>query len=434
MEFKGYFQTHYKVYQGTADLYTYFIELGISLLQDGGIFSYIVANKWMRANYGKALRKFLLERTSLQEIIDFGELPVFQNSSTFPAILLLRNEPTESQRFLYAPIKNLNFLSLDDEVKSKGVFLDDRSIEGDNWSLADDRTQSLLGKLKMAGVPLGEFVQGKIYRGVLTGLNEAFVIDETTRAKLIAEDASSAELIKPFLAGREIKRYVQPESSKYLIFTRRGVDINNYPAIKRHLIQFEERLMPKPKNWKGGAWNGRKPGTYQWYEIQDSIDYHAEFEKQKIIWPEIAKSIRFAICPPGIYTNNKVFILPIADLFLLGILNSRITWFYLKHICSILGDADKGGRPMFQEVFVKTLPIRTIDFSDPADVARHDRMVTLVDQMLALHKQLPQARTPHEQTALQRQIEATDRQIDALVYELYALTEEEIAIVEGNAR
>jgi len=90
-------------------------------------------------------------------------------------------------------------------------------------------------------------------------------------------------------------------------------------------------------------------------------------------------------------------------------------------------------RRLFQEVFVKTLPIRTIDFSDPQDVARHDRMVSLVERMLALHKQMPAAKTPQEQTALQRQIKATDKQIDGLVYELYGLTEDEIRIVEGQS-
>ena len=119
-------------------------------------------------------------------------------------------------------------------------------------------------KLKGSGVPLSEYVGGKIYYGIKTGLNEAFVIDEATRKRLIAEDAKSAELIKPFLAGRDIKRYEQPRSDKYLIFTRHGLNIDDYPAIKQYLAQFKERLTPKPKDWVGKDWKGRKPGAYEW--------------------------------------------------------------------------------------------------------------------------------------------------------------------------
>ena len=268
---------------------------------------------------------------------------------------------------------------------------------------------------------------GKIYYGIKTGLNEAFVIDAKTREKLIAEDPKSLELIKSFLAGRDIKRYQQPESDKYLIFTRHGVNINDYPAIKQYLSQFKDRLMPKPKDWKDKEWNGRKPGAYQWYEIQDTIDYHAEFEKPKIFWPEIAGSARFTFDDSGYYANNKTYLIPIFDLYLLGLLNSAPLRLFIHSVSTDL----QGDSFNFSAIFIERTPIRTIDFSDPADAARHDRMVSLVDQMLSLHKQHKEARTPHEQTALQRQIEATDGQIDALVYELYGLTEEEIGIVEG---
>src|SRR5690606_9648048 len=111
------------------------------------------------------------------------------------------------------------------------------SLEASGWSLASAEEQKLFRKLMGMGVPLGEYVDGKIYRGVLTGLNEAFVIDADTRKALIKADRKSAEVIKPFLAGRDIKRYQQPKSGKYLIFTRRGIDIDKYPAIKEHLAQ-----------------------------------------------------------------------------------------------------------------------------------------------------------------------------------------------------
>jgi hypothetical protein len=302
------------------------------------------------------------------------------------------------------------------------------SLDNSGWSLADEKMHALLAKLKGAGVPLDEYVQGKLYYGIKTGLNEAFVIDEATRERLIAEDDNSAELIKPFLAGRDIKRYEQPKSDKYLIFTRRGINIENYPAIKRYLSQFKEMLMPKPKDWAGTEWKGRKPGSYQWFEIQDTIDYYNEFEKPKIIIPAIVQNASYAFDEAGFLSNDKTSIIAAKDLYLLGILNSKIADIVVHSISS----TKQGGYFEYKPMYVSQIPIRPINLSDPFDVNRHDRMVLLVDLMLSLNKQLAEARTSHEQTLLKRQIKATDDQIDQLVYELYGLTEEEVRIVKAG--
>jgi hypothetical protein len=426
-EFKGYFQKHYLVYHGTADLYTYFIERGVSFLKDGGFFSYIVANKWMRANYGQPMRRWL-KGQCIEEIIDFGDLPVFQGATTYPCIIrIIKKAPQE--RFEVTQVKTLDFQNLYDYVKENQYRVNRLALDDKGWSLADDRTQALLAKINSKGVPLGEYVGGKIYYGIKTGLNEAFVIDKTTREKLIAEDPKSAELIKPFLAGRDIKRYEQPKSNKYLIFARHGVKIDDYPAIKHHLSQFKESLMPKPRDWKGKEWNGRKPGAYQWYEIQDTVDYYKEFEKPKIMYLVFQVKPAFTFDDVGMYANNAVWITPKSDKTLLGILNSKLGWFMISNYCTQI---QNGYQLIFN--YLGKIPIRTINVSDPSDVVQHDHMVSLVDQVLSLHKQLQEARTPQDQTRLQRQIEATDRQIDALVYELYELTEEEIKIVEGTCR
>jgi hypothetical protein len=222
---KPYLTTHYQVYQGTADLYVYFIEQSHRLLRPRGLFGIIVSNKWMRAKYGMALRHFFSERTTLLEIIDFGELPVFQNASTFPAIVLTENIPTNEQGFLYAPIKKLDFTSLDEEVEEVGLRLDSRSICGDNWSLANIASVTIMEKMNRVSTPLEKYVEGKIYYGIKSGLNEAFVIDVATKEKLIAEDPRSIDVIKPFLMGRDLKRYHPPENKRYLIFIRRGTNI-----------------------------------------------------------------------------------------------------------------------------------------------------------------------------------------------------------------
>jgi len=427
-EFKEYFGKHYQVYHGVADLYAYFIERGVSLLRPAGLFSYIVANKWMRANYGLPLRAWL-KKQHIEEIIDFGDLPVFLKATTYPCILKIAKEQPQ-EKFQACQVKSLNFSSLSDYVDDNSYDVRQSDQDDSGWSLANERTQALLAKLKASGVPLGEYVQGKIYYGIKTGLNEAFVIDEATRAQLVAEDPKSAELIKPFLAGRDIKRYEQPKSDKFLIFTRHGVNINDHPAIRQYLSQFKERLMPKPRGWRGKEWKGRKPGAYNWYEIQDTVDYYQEFDKPKIIVPAIVQSASYAFDSDGIYSNDKTSIIPTTDFYLLCILNSRVTDFMIHSISS----TKQGGYFEYKPMYVSQIPIRTIDPSRPDDAALHDSLVSLVEQMLQLHKLLAAARTGHEKTALERQIEATDGQIDRLVYELYGLTEEEIGIVEAAGR
>ena len=422
---KAYFQKHYLVYHGTADLCTYFMELGVSILQRKGIFSYIVANKWMRANYGQPLRAWLKEQC-IEEIIDFGDLQIFQGATTYPCIIRITNSAPHAN-FEVTQIKTLDFQSLIDYIKENHYTVNQSDLDDKGWSLSEERTQALLNKLCEKDLNLADYVGSEVHYGIKTGLNDVFVIDSQTKEKLIAEDPKSLELIRPFLAGREIKRYRLPFAEKYLIFTRHGVNIDAYPAIKRYLIQFKDRLMPRPKDWTGGEWMGRKPGAYQWYEIQDTVDYYLEFEKPKIMYLVFQVKTAFTFDEEGTYANNAVWIIPKSDKYLLGILNSKMGWFLISKYCTQI---QRGYQLIFK--YFGKIPIHLIDYSDPADVARHDRMVALVEQMLSLHKQLPEVRTPQEQTALERRIEATDRQIDALVYELYGLTEEEIGIVEGQ--
>ena len=426
-EFKDYFEHHYKVFHGMADLYAYFIERGVSLLKHDGLFSYIVANKWMRANYGKPLRKWLKDQY-IKEIIDFGDLPVFEKATTYPCIIRIKKgKPSAS--FHATNMTTLDFESLQVYVQEQQHPVQYDSLDDTGWSLSDERTQALLKKLKTQGIPLGEYVKGKIYYGIKTGLNEAFVIDSETRIHLIAEDPKSRELIKPFLFGRDIKRYTPSLSDRFLIFTRHGVDIKQYPAIESHLMEYKEQLMPRPKDWKGGEWKGRKPGAYKWYEIQDTIDYYAEFEKPKIMYAEIATQGQFTIDLNNQYSDTTSYILGSDSLFLLGILNSKLFTFLFSKTSSEI----RGGFFRWKRQYMYPLTIPQTDISNPADKARHDKMVSLVDQMLSLNKkQLPTVKTDHEKTALQRQIDATDKQIDGLVYELYGITEEEEKIIEGK--
>jgi type I restriction-modification system DNA methylase subunit/predicted type IV restriction endonuclease len=426
-DFKPYFEKRYSVYNGVADLYVYFIEKGVSLLKSGGFFSYIVANKWFRSNYGKPLRQWMKQQHII-EIIDFGDMPVFKQATTYPCILVIqKNIPAKT--FRAAVIKTLDFTDLQAHVRKHCYDVRQDALDESGWSLVNRRTQDVLDKIRNAGIPLGEYVDGKIYYGIKTGLNEAFVIDNTTREKLIADDPKSAEVIKPFLAGRDIKRYTPLYSEKYLILFPRGFTNlesadtgrqwdwmrKTYPAIAAHLEPFKEKA---EKRYDKGDY---------WWELR-ACDYYTEFEKQKIIVPEIVKSASYAYDTDGFYSNDKTTIIPTTDKYLLGLVGSKTLDYYMHFISS----TKQGGYFEYKPMYVSKLPIHTINFDDPADVTRHDQMLTLVDQILELHKKLAKSKMPQTTEMLRRQIESTDRQIDQLVYELYDLTEEEIRIVESG--
>ncbi len=417
-EFKPYYQAHYSVFHGMADLYSYFIERGLKLLNPDGIFGIIVANKWMRANYGEPLRRFM-KKQFIIEIIDFGDLPVFENATTYPCILLAGQSRLHSAPFRLTNMKTLDFESLAGYVEKEHTLVNKDSLDDSGWNLAGEAEQKLLEKIKTAGIPLGEYVKGKIYRGVLTGLNEAFVIDAATRDRLIAEDEKSAEVIKPFLAGRDIKRYQPPVSNKFLIFTKRGIQIENYPAIYNYLLPYKPKLMPKPKDWKGSSWEGRKPGSYKWYEIQDAVDYYKEFEKDKIILPDIALKMQSTLDKASFYCVNTAYIIPVGDSFLLAMLNSKLVHYYYTTISSSI----RGGYLRFIRQYLETIPLKF-------DKKIENQILPFVDQLLTLNKELQSATLASRREQLQAKIDYCEERVNRLVYELYGLTEEEIAIVE----
>jgi hypothetical protein len=425
-DFKPYFEKQYSVYNGVADLYVYFIEKGVSLIKSGGFFSYIVANKWFRSNYGKPLRRWMKQQHIL-EIIDFGDMPVFKQATTYPCIIVIQKK-APAKTFRAALIKTLDFTDLQAHVSKNSYDVQQDALDESGWSLVNRKVQDILNKIRNAGIPLGEYVDGKIYYGIKTGLNEAFVIDNATREKLIADDPKSAEVIKPFLAGRDIKRYMPLHTEKYLILFPRGftnlesVDTGRhwdwmrktYPAIAAHLEPFKEKA---EKRYDKGDY---------WWELR-ACDYYAEFEKPKIMLPDISLRGNFALDENGIrYCANTAYIISSSKKILLAILNSALITFFYKNLSSTY----RGGYLRFIYQYLVMLPIRTINFDDPADVTRHDQMVSLVNQTLDLNKKLAESKMPQTTEMLSRQIESTDRQIDQLVYELYDLTEEEIKIVE----
>ncbi len=404
LRLKPFLEANYAVYHGTADLLVYFIERGISLLKDGGVFTFIISNKFMRANFGKPLRQWLLQYRML-EMIDFGDLPVFQEATTYPMVIRLQKaKPVDT--FSAANVPELRPLEFNEYLKSISFITEHKRYSADSWTLSGGAEQKLMDKLMSTGRPLGELVNGKIFRGVLTGLNEAFVIDEASKNRLIAEDPGCAEILKPFLAGRDVKRYQVPVANKYLIFTRRGIEIEKYPSVLKHLSVYRSQLEPRPEGVDQKKWPGRKPGSYKWYEIQDSIDYYKEFEKPKIIYPNILKRPEFTYDASRLYTNQKCFIISDPPLELLGILNSKAYAFLFEMVLPKLrGDFFE---PSY--IYMKTLPVPELA------PAQNIRINDLVNTAM---------------TSLARDM---IEEIDSIVFEAFHLKDSEIEAIDQSIK
>jgi uncharacterized protein YjhX (UPF0386 family) len=422
-EVKGYFHSHYQAFQPTADLYVNFIEKGHRLLKPTGLFGMIVSNKWLRAAYGRPLRKFLANDISVLNIVDLAGLPVFTNATVRTIILISMPRPKKRRTFSYlAPIPISDFYSIRSgeqlvrAVEQKAKALPVTELSPDGWSFSDRSTQAIIEKMKCSSIVLIRYINGKPYRGLITGLNEAFIIDKVKRDRLIAKNRKAEEIIKPLIVGKDVRRYAVDFRDRYLIWTYVGVDIDRYPAVFEHLKKFQSQLQ---KRWDQGNF---------WWELR-ACDYYDRFEKQKIIYPDIATTCRFALDKNGYFGSNTTYFIPGNDLYLLGILNSTLAQFHFSTICAGLEGRGKIYLRFFGQ-YLEVFPVHSINLSDSSEVAMRGRMVELVEKMLSMHKQLPRVKTPHEKEALQRQIDATDKQIDQLVYQLYGLTADEIKIIE----
>lgn len=397
---KEYLKGSYDVYSGTADILVYFFELAIKILRPEGYLNFITSNKFMKANYGKNTRQYLYKQ-KIEKIIDFGELPVFDEASTFPAVFLIAKSEGEKS-IHFAQVKSLEFESLNLLVDSIGQILPKSSFDNDSWSLTDGVSNSIMVKMRDHGITLGKYVNDEIYWGIKTGLNKAFVIDESKRKELIALDKKSKEIIFPFVVGDDVRKFQIRDEHRYIILTKIGVDIKRYPAIYSHLSVFQKEL---EKRFDKGN---------HWWELR-ACAYYDKFDLPKIVYPEISKESRFTFAPDSLIFNNKAFFIPLDDKFLLGYLNSKLAWFYLKKICSVLGDPDKGGRLELRTVHIETLPVPETKPNSRGEISK------VVDKILSLKKKDPATDTSD-----------LEAEIDQLVYKLYNLTEEEIKIVEGK--
>ena len=347
-----YYQPNYSTYSNTADIYVYFYELGNRVMKRGGRQGLITSNKFIRSTYGKPLREFLKNNVALKEIIDFGELRVFADAAPMPVVVVVANGETKEQSFKFTQVKTLDFPNLKDVVDSSGVILGDSALQGENWSLSSLSDARIRDKMNSGSVTLDEYCNKAIYYGIKTGYNEAFVINQNKHDELIKKDPGSAEILKPFLAGDDIRKYEINFRNRYLIWTYNGVPINKYPAIFAHLQTHQAKL------------EARQDQGDHWWELR-ACTYYDVLNSAKILYPDIAMSSRFTIDTEGLYMDTTAFCIPGSDLYLLALLNSRLLFRMLTLYAPSLGDMAKGGRLRMKTVYLEQLPICRISFTTP---------------------------------------------------------------------
>ena len=261
------------------------------------------------------------------------------------------------------------------------------------------------------------------------------MVQGVTRDEIIDKEPKSNELLQPFIIGDEVRKYRINYNKRYLILLPKGFTnqhkaesedgwewfCNTYPVIARQLKPYAEVAQKRLDK-----------GDY-WWELR-ACNYYDAFKKPKIVYPDIAKESRAAFDLHGFYFGNTVYIIPVDDLYLLGILNSKLIFNYFKHIAAVLGDPDKGGRLRWFRQDVMKLPIKKIYANNPSEKSIHDEIINFVSEILVLNKDM--AIAEHElddnRFSLQQRIAMVDREIDQRVYALYGLTEKEIKLVEGE--
>jgi len=428
-DIKAYLKSHYECHDERSDLYAYFVERANRVLKPRGRFGMIVSNKFFRANYGKPLRTLLSSATKLERVVDLAGLPVFEGATVRTAIIIASRSSSKTHSVLYSPPSSPRVFSriesgeldLEQATAAASYEISTEALGEDDWSFARREVSALLRRLRDANVSLQTYCDGKICRGVVSGLTDAFVIDAAQRRTILARNSRAKEIIKPFLNGRDIQRYSVEQSDQFLIYTYHGVRIDRYPAVLKHLTPFKSRLQERATE-------------QNWYELQQpQLNFAKYMDGPKIIFPDIAITPRFSLDELGRYGSNTTYFIPLRDLYLLGILNSRLGHFYFSQVCAGLEGPGETYLRFFGQ-YLEGFPVRIIDRSKSADVESADEVAVLVERMLELNKKKHSGKlAPSELQRLERQVSATDAKIDDLVYELYGITKEERKIIEGAA-
>jgi len=369
---KAWERQNYETFAKTGDIYCLFYEKGHQLLRDKGVLAFITSNKWMRAAYGKKLRRFFAEKTQPLTLIDFSSFQVFEAATVDTNVLLFQK--LLGDKNVQACLIDTSYSTstpLEVFAKNKAIRLD--GLSGDSWVITGKAEHEIKRRIEQIGTPLKDW-DISIYRGILTGFNEAFIIDGKKKDELIAQDSKSAEIIKPILRGRDIKRYRVDFADLWIIDTHNGyqnisaIEIKDYPAVKKHLDRYWEKIEKRQDQ-------GHTP-----YNLRNCA-YHAEFEKEKIVYPDIMRQSRgnnnFSDFPfmcldsDGYYAEATNFILTGKRIrTILSVLTSELgIYAFIKFYSGPIFD-NKGFR--YKKAYLENLPVpdvaidnidRIIDFS-----------------------------------------------------------------------
>ncbi|EPE3552749.1 class I SAM-dependent DNA methyltransferase [Campylobacter jejuni] len=433
-ELKPHLAKNYKVYKGTSDIYTYFYELGFNVLKDNGVLSYITSNKYTRAGYGEALREFLLKNVKFLEYTDLNGIKVFDSATVDTSILCFEKSKSKDNKFKYLALSNeiLKTCAYDIGLYKDFAEFSQNSLSKESFTFSDENTSALKAKIERIGTPLKEWHGLNIYRGILTGYNEAFIITTEKRNEILAnckdeaEKERTAKLIRKMLRGRDIKRYSYEWAGLWVIFIpwhfpnvekpktmlENEQDLKEqYPSLYKHLLSHKERLSKRNKEETGIR--------YEWYCLQRwGANYYQEFEKEKIVYSEIVRKPQFYLdVNLNFYAEATSFILTGENLkYLIAFLNNDFVAFIFKTFYAGGNLGENGFR--YKKAFLEKLPIPKIN-SKNQKLA--NELVNLVDEILKAKEQDKNANT-----------QELENKINSLVYKLYNLTEEEIKIIEGK--
>lgn len=391
-----YEKSGYSTFVRVGDIYQLFYEKGCQLLRsETGLLCYITSNSWLKAKFGGKTRLYLSSKMTPLLLLESGK-DVFENAVVDTSIFMCRNS-NERVKCRAVDMDRLTDKIFPPSKDSWGLLKPEGSKP---WRSLSRVEHNIINKMEEIGMPLGES-SVIIYRGVTTGYNEAFIIDPLVKQQLINEDSRSAEIIKPVLRGRDVKRYITLDTSKWLIYTRKGTIINNFPAVHSYLETYRHTLQTKA-------------GSNQWYELQSSPGYGLDimYQKPKLFWRRVAKKGTFAFVPEERYAINAVCVISGESLkFLCAILNSKCMGWYAEPTLPRSGT----GTLQWEIAYVRNLPIPVIAAGD------QQPFVELVDSIIQAKEMNPSMDTTQQEA-----------EIDRLVYELYGLTEGEIAVVEGR--
>lgn len=384
--------------------------------------SYITSNKYTRAGYGEALREFLLKNVKVLEYTDLNGIKVFDSATVDTSILCFEKSKSKDNKFKYLALSNeiLKTCAYDIGLYKDFAEFSQNSLSKESFTFSDENTSALKAKIERIGTPLKEWQGLNIYRGILTGYNEAFIITTEKRNEILAnckdeaEKERTAKLIRKMLRGRDIKRYSYEWAGLWVLgtFPSLKLDIEQYPALKQYLSQFLPRIE------QSGEKGCRKKTSNKWFETQDNIAYYEEFEKEKIVWNPVSGEYLFSYIKEHIFFNNSLFMMTL-DVFslkyILAFMNSNCyKWLItLKTNLIQTGSYAYGAKDK-----IERLPIPKIN-SKNEKLA--DELINSVDEILKAKEQDKNANT-----------QELENKINSLVYKLYNLTDDEIKIIEGK--